>query len=279
MSKLYFDSLNDSAYTHSLLSEQKMLYERLLYEVRDELVVQRSMQENLHKEYTAQVKHLRDLAVQGFVYNSDATRSGFDDLLQTLQSSESKSKGKEHISMATGQLAEKLRDIAAKHQTSERELESEARPSLPSTTALREYVPSEQDPFAFTATIVTHRENKVENTVVRAKMDTGCDENWMSAGILARAGLMDLLKPAESEETYLGFGGTIFNPIGKLEVTWYGVNAAKSWTNTFLVHQDGPFDMVLGSIWITEDSILTLSRPALALRMTKFTKGIFKLCC
>ena len=52
-----------------------------------------------------------------------------------------------------------------------------------------------------------------------------------------------------------------------MEITWFGINTSKSW-NHFLVHRDGPFDMVLGSTWIEEDSLVTFSQPALALRMT-----------
>ncbi|KAL8888379.1 MAG: hypothetical protein Q9215_004175 [Flavoplaca cf. flavocitrina] len=107
----------------------------------------------------------------------------------------------------------------------------------------------------------------------KINIDTGCDDNWISEDLLIHAGLMGAMEPVELEEAFVGFGGAEFKPLGALKITWFGINTSKSWKNHFLVHRDGPFDMVLGSTWIEEDSLLTFSQPALALRMTNFTKG------
>ena len=202
----------------------------------------------------------------------------FEGLAQRLPSTNLISQDNEQRDTGPTRLAEKLREMAIANQESEQRLhESTERLQISIADSelgmIQQPKAEDRDPFSFSATILRSNEDRVEHTVARAKMDTGCDENWISIRILDRAGLMEKLEPVESKETYTGFGGESFEPIEKIDITWYGFNTANSRTNTFLVHQKDPFDMVLGSIWITEDSILTLNKPALALRMSKFTKG------
>lgn len=229
-------------------------------------------QQHLHNDYITQVTHLKQFAAQGFVQNSEWARAELDSLLSKMQSSESKLKESERRGTDTSRLAEKLREVAANHQKSERALGEESKMSSSLAVSQRATY-SERDRFTFSATIVGHHRGKIEHIVARAKMDTGCEDNWISKAILERGELIGSLEPVKSKETFLGFGGAAFEPLGTMEITWFGVNTSKSWKNQFLVHRDGPFDMVLGSRWITEDSLLTLGQPALALRMTDFTKG------
>lgn len=239
----------------------------------EEIIVgQIKEQHHLHQDYIAQVTQLKQFAVHGFAQNSERTRAGLNDLLSKMHFSESKLHSTERKVTDTSQLAEKLREVADHHQTREQLLDK--RSNISSSLEVPKYeARSERDRFSFSATIVGHCQGEIEHVVARAKMDTGCEGNWISDELLDRAGLAGSTKPVESDKTYLGFGGVAFEPLGTLEITWFGVNTAKSWKNEFLVHQEGPFDMVLGSTWITEDSLLTLSQPALALRMNSFTKG------
>ena len=227
--------------------------------------------QHLHTDYTAQVTQLKQLAVQGFAQNNERVRAGLDDLLSRMQSSESKIDESDRRATDTSQLAERLREIAVSHQIIERMI-AERTLISPSLAVPHPELRSERDRFSFPATIVDSRGGVIEHTVALAKMDTGCDDNWISEDLLIRAGLMESMKAVDSEEAFLGFGGVAFKPLGAMEITWFGINTSKSWKNHFLVHRDGPFDMVLGSTWITEDSLLTLSQPALALRMTNLTK-------
>ncbi|KAI4223946.1 MAG: hypothetical protein LQ349_007331 [Xanthoria aureola] len=220
-----------------------------------------SAQRDLHNDYTTQVAHLKEFAVRGFAQNSEKARTGLDDLLSKMQLSESKLQENEGMGTDTSHLAEKLREIASYHQKSEGPQIEE--PQGPSSLAVARQTPlSERDRFSFSATLVGQSNGEVEHLVARAKMDTGCEDNWISEEILTRACLLQLVVPVETDHTFLGFGGAAFEPLGRVEITWFGVNKAKSWKNLFFVHRDGPFDMVLGSTWITEDSLMMQVSPS-----------------
>ncbi|KAL6718892.1 hypothetical protein ACLMJK_003127 [Lecanora helva] len=130
----------------------------------------------------------------------------------------------------------------------------------------------DQDPFSFSATIIRAHSEDFYNAVARGKLDTGCDENWISMELLERVGIGDQIQTMDSIPSYVAFGGHELEPIGVIDVTWFATNAAKSRKTTFLVHNEVPFDMVLGRQWIAEESIFVFNRPALALRMGEFTR-------
>lgn len=232
---------------------------------------QTERQQHLHDEYITQILHLKQFAVQDFDQYSGTTCAGLGSLFSKIKSSESKVNESERRATDTSRLADKLREIAADHQKSEQALGEESMVSS-SLAVPQQATRLERDRFSFLATIVGNHRGETEHIVARAKMDTGCEDNWISEAILKRCGLTVSLETVESKESFLGFGGAAFEPLGTVEITWFGVTTAKSWKNRFLVHREGPFDMVLGSMWITEDSLLTLGQPALALRMTNFTK-------
>ncbi|KAH0547948.1 hypothetical protein GP486_008311 [Trichoglossum hirsutum] len=127
--------------------------------------------------------------------------------------------------------------------------------------------PDTSDPFSFSATIIHAHEDDSEHTVARGKLDSGCDENWISTEVLMRAGIEDQVDTIEDSETYTAFGGEEFEPVGKVDITWYAINALKSRGASFLVHPAAPFDMILGRIFIAEESIFMFNKPALALRV------------
>lgn len=256
----------------NMLSQQRVDWQR----IGDVIDSQISAQRDLHNDYTTQVAHLKDFAVRGFAQNSQKMRAGLDDLLSRMQLSESKLHENEIMGTDTRHLAEKLREIASYHQKGERPHNEESH--VPSSLAVpRQTALSDRDRFSFSATLVGHSNGEIEHVFARVKMDTRSEDNWISEEILTRACLLQSVEPVESDHTFLGFGGAAFEPIGRVEITWFGVNKAKSCRNLFLVHRDGPFDMVLGSTWIEEESLMTLSQPALALRMTDFTKGKYLL--
>ena len=109
--------------------------------------------------------------------------------------------------------------------------------------------------------------------VARGKLDSGCDENWISKEILTRGRLEDHVEAMEDRRVYIAFGGAKFEPVGTIDLTWYAINAGKSRKTRFFVHDQVPFDMVLGRIFIKEESIFMFNEPALALRQGKFKKG------
>ncbi|KAL9631982.1 MAG: hypothetical protein Q9204_003986 [Flavoplaca sp. TL-2023a] len=271
--QLYRNVVMDSI-TNSHLREQhhlQHLIDTTVQQIRDQQRTQ-DLIEHLQKEYTAQVTELKQFAVQGFAQNNERMRAGLDHLLSRMQTSELKMDESDRRAADTSRLAEQLREIAVSHQSIERTITEGAMKS-PSLAISHPEPRSERDRFSFSATIVGSRDGRIEHTAARAKMDTGCDDNWISEDLLIRAGLMGLMEPVDSEEIFVGFGGAEFKPLGAMKITWFRINTSKSWKDYFLVHRDGPFDMVLGGTWITENGLLTLSQPAMALRMTNFTKG------
>ena len=158
--------------------------------------------QHLHKDYTAQVTQLKQFAVQGFAQNNERMHAGLDNLLSSMQSSEAKLNVSDRRATDTSQLAEKLREIAVSHQSIERTITEGALRS-PSLAVPHPELRSERDRFSFPATIVDSRGGVIEHTVALAKMDTGCDDNWISEDLLIRAGLMESMKAVDSEEAFL----------------------------------------------------------------------------
>lgn len=129
------------------------------------------------------------------------------------------------------------------------------------------------DPFSFSATILRAHEDDTDHIVARGKLDSGCDENWVALEVLQRGNLQDELEQIEDGETYSAFGGNGFSPMGRIDITWYAINAGKSRRTTFLVHENPPFDFILGRIFIAKESIFVFDKAALALRHGNFTEG------
>lgn len=133
--------------------------------------------------------------------------------------------------------------------------------------------PDDSDPFSFTATILHPNGGGSDHTIARGKLDSGCDENWISTEVLARGGFEEQVRAIEIPPTYIAFGGQAFEPKGEIDITWYAVNAGMSKKTTFLVHDQVPFDMVLGRVFIKNESVFVFKKPALALRHGRFSKG------
>ncbi|KAK5053170.1 hypothetical protein LTR84_002144 [Exophiala bonariae] len=127
------------------------------------------------------------------------------------------------------------------------------------------------DPFSFSATILRAHEDDTDHIVARGKLDSGCDENWVAMEVVQRGNLQDDMEEIEDGETYFAFGGQEFSPTGRIDITWYAVNAGKSRKTTFLVHENPPFDLVPGRVFIAKESIFVFDKAALALRHGKFS--------
>ncbi|KAK3320512.1 hypothetical protein B0T19DRAFT_403164 [Cercophora scortea] len=119
-----------------------------------------------------------------------------------------------------------------------------------------------RDPFVFPFVIPSGRPGEIPDVEVRVKLDTGAHDNWIRQAVLARAGLE--YTATEEAKTYIGAGGKPFTPLGEAKITWYSTNQLKSSEHLFLVHDELPFDVILGSKFIV-DSQNELSEPVLPL--------------
>lgn len=131
------------------------------------------------------------------------------------------------------------------------------------------------NPFAFTATILPPHEHDEQPALARGRLDSGCEDNWLSADIVQRVRMSHFVEELEWTPTYTGFNGAEFQASGKIEVTWYAANAGMSRKTMFFVLEEGPFDMILGHKFIVAESIFVFDKPALigVLKQSKLTKG------
>ena len=169
-------------------------------------------------------------------------------------------------SHATEDTRENIEQRLRSTEALDEKFHSDAAPATP-------WQPDLRDPFGFTATIIRTYEGNSYHTVARGKLDSGCDDNWISTDIIERAGMGEEVQHIERSATYTAFGGHQFQPLGSIDVSWFAQNASISRKSKFLVHDGVPFDMVLGTTFITKESSFVFDKPALALRQDKLTKG------
>jgi hypothetical protein len=124
------------------------------------------------------------------------------------------------------------------------------------------------NPFQFHAKILRTEDHSGEAFTVCAKLDTGSEDNWISASIVTRVGLQDLVEPISLEKLYTGADGSLFQPTGTLSVSWTR-NAIKSWKTDFLVLENAPFDMLLGRGFIIKEGLFVFADPVLATDLTR----------
>ena len=129
------------------------------------------------------------------------------------------------------------------------------------------------DPFSFEVAVIHPHSQDSGRTFVHAKLDTGCEDNWIALEILERASMNNQVNELEVRVSYIAFGGQMFEPLGMIDVTWYPTNSGKSRQTRFLVHREVPFDVVLGRQWILEEGRSIFEQPAMGLRMGQFSKG------
>lgn len=131
-------------------------------------------------------------------------------------------------------------------------------------------------PFLFPFVIVPDDPQAPATAPFRVKLDSGCDLNWISTRIVKRAGLEDKQEEAKSDKAWLGFSGgeELIVPQATITLSWYSVNAAYTHRHEFLVHDQVPFDVVLGSEFIIEEGWKkSFNDPVLALRYSDLSDG------
>ncbi|KAF4982965.1 hypothetical protein FZEAL_1535 [Fusarium zealandicum] len=69
----------------------------------------------------------------------------------------------------------------------------------------------------------------------------------------------------ENETTFVGVGHVKITPIGRVSLNWYSENQGLSHNTEFLVYNEVPFDVVLGSDWILRQ-MGAFHEPVLPLR-------------
>ncbi|RSL72897.1 hypothetical protein CEP53_000957 [Fusarium sp. AF-6] len=129
-------------------------------------------------------------------------------------------------------------------------------------------------PFLFPFVIVPDDPQAPASTPFRVKLDSGCDLNWISTRIVKRAGLEDKQDEAKCDRAWQGFSGgeEFIVPQATITLTWYSVNAAYTHRHEFLVHDQVPFDVVLGSEFIIEEGWKkSFNDPVLALRYSELS--------
>ncbi|KAM5345681.1 hypothetical protein ACJ41O_011542 [Fusarium nematophilum] len=130
--------------------------------------------------------------------------------------------------------------------------------------------------FLFPLVILPDDLQAPASTPFHVKLDTGCELNWISARVLERAQLEGKQEELMSAKAWLGFNGDsdLVVPKATITLTWCSVNAAYTHRHEFLVHDDVPFDVVLGSEFIIEESWKkSFNDPVLALRHTGLSDG------
>lgn len=132
-------------------------------------------------------------------------------------------------------------------------------------------VSAEPDSGTFSATILIANERDTKEVVCRSKIDSGCEDNWISADVLARAKLVDKVVEIKKKKAFTHFSGHHVVPTGMVDITWYASNTAMSRRTTFLVHPTVPFDLVLGRLLSNDDPMF--SKLVLGLLGKKHTKG------
>ena len=91
---------------------------------------------------------------------------------------------------------------------------------------------------------------------VRAKMDTGCNDNLITLDLFDKAQIDKSLLveiPEEDRFELTMIEGAKCTPIYKIPLTWYHDGDMKMRHSEFYVVKDGPFDMLIGSHRFAQD--------------------------
>jgi len=98
-------------------------------------------------------------------------------------------------------------------------------------------------------------------------LDSGCNDNWISLEVLKRGGIeTHMEKLPRGDHKYVGFDGNACFPLGKVTIRSFMKIAATARETTFLVAENGPFDVVLGKKFIISANVITVDQTALPLR-------------
>lgn len=97
---------------------------------------------------------------------------------------------------------------------------------------------------------------RVKYVHLRAKMDTGCNENLITLDLFNSAQIDKSLLveiPEEDQFELTMIEGAKCTPMYKIPLTWYQDGDMKMRHSEFYVVRDGPFDMLIGSHRFAQD--------------------------
>ncbi|KAM5378653.1 hypothetical protein ACJZ2D_004452 [Fusarium nematophilum] len=153
----------------------------------------------------------------------------------------------EDLSLAVGPVADNS-DPAAEAESRRHRVE-EMRQKLQTVLQTTDSRQFRLDPLCFPfVPLVTTISPEQDPVVGRVKLDTGTSPNWISTDFLDR--ICTEFERIEYMTTFIGAGRVEVKPIGRITLAWYSENQARSHSNEFLVHDQVPFDAILGSSWI-----------------------------
>jgi len=90
---------------------------------------------------------------------------------------------------------------------------------------------------------------------IRAKQDTGSDENWVRRDIIERAAMSHHIKPLDNHELdYVDFGGNEHSPTEGITLTWFLNSAARTRATLFLIGEAFPCDMIFGKKFLDKET-------------------------
>ncbi|KAH7354351.1 hypothetical protein B0T11DRAFT_288487 [Plectosphaerella cucumerina] len=183
---------------------------------------------------------------------------------------ESTTQSMHKILLVMAELFEYPLEAASGEQGTERNTNIEAmRAKLHETLAANPWASQPRnDPFCFAFVVLpVSPDGGVEPARGQVKIDTGAEDNWISTRLLEMASVP--FTPDASLGTFRGANGQPFKPLGRVSVTWYSENQARTQTSDFLIHDSAPFDAILGSGWVLEECLNVFHKPVLPLfRMT-----------
>ena len=177
---------------------------------------------SITRELLINIRHIQQVESEKIETQDRNMASSIITIIRELQSVQSNttrgslSDLNEQMDGLYGKLAELLRNSQNQPQLNVDELverlQSTAKQSAP-------WEPDKSDPFSFSATIMHARRNNSNQTAVRGKLDSGCEESWISTEILERAQLENEIQAVENQRSYLAFDGGQFEPKGNIIVT------------------------------------------------------------
>lgn len=181
------------------------------------------------------------------------------------------------ILLVMAELFEYPLEAASREQGTERNTNIEAmRAKLHETLAANPWASQPRnDPFCFAFVVLpVSPDGGVEPARGQVKIDTGAEDNWISTRLLEMASVP--FTPDASLGTFRGANGQPFKPLGRVSVTWYSENQARTQTSDFLIHDSAPFDAILGSGWVLEECLNVFNKPVLPLFRMTMGPGTFE---
>lgn len=95
-----------------------------------------------------------------------------------------------------------------------------------------------------------------------ASLDTGTEKEWISSDTLKRFKNPEIV-PLSPPETYKSFQGLKYQATRAVVVSWHTDKHRKTRKGLFRIVDDGPFDVVIGSLTLFREDIYIFNEAAL----------------